>query len=69
MREFSIHVKSFMSLIRIRDSEVTLGTRLRTGPSGVRILVGLRNLSFLQIVQTTSGTHSASCSMVPGFSH
>jgi len=56
-----------VSLIGIREGVVSLETRLRAGPSGVRIPAGLRNLSFLQIVQTSSGIHPAYYSMVPGF--
>jgi hypothetical protein len=58
-----------MSLIITGEDVVGLGTRLRAGTSGVRIPAGLRHLSFLQIVQTSSGTHPASYSMAPEFFH
>ena len=41
-------------------------TRLRAGGFGVRIPAGVRDFSLLQIVQTGSGPHPASCSVSTG---
>jgi len=40
-----------------------IASRLRTGRSGVRMLIGKRGFSLLQNVQTGSGAHPASCSV------
>ena len=45
------------------DSIENIITRLRAGQSGVRILSGARDLSLLQIVQNSPGTHPGSCTM------
>jgi hypothetical protein len=43
------------------------GTSLRVGPSGVQIPVWSRDVSFLQNVQTGSGTHPAIYTSATGF--
>jgi hypothetical protein len=50
----------------VRGSVVGIGTRLRDGRSGVRILVGTRDMSLLQNVQTGCGAHPTSCSVGHG---
>jgi hypothetical protein len=45
------------------DNTVNIATRLRAGRPGVRILSGARDLSLLQIVQTSPGIHPASCTI------
>ena len=49
-----------------QDSVVSLPTMLQTLRSGVRIPIRARGFSFLQNVQTGSGAHPASYSMVFG---
>ena len=43
--------------LKSRDSAVCIANRLRTGLAGVRFSKGATDFSFLQNVQTTSGTH------------
>jgi hypothetical protein len=47
-----------------RDGAVVTATRLRAGPSGVRIMAGEGD--FFPNVQTVSGAHLASCYWVLG---
>jgi hypothetical protein len=49
-----------------RDNVISIITSLRIGRSGVRIPIGARACSVLQIVQTRNGSHSASYSKVWG---
>jgi hypothetical protein len=49
-----------------QDSLVSLSSMLQTVRSGVRIPIRARDFSFLQSIQTGSGTHPASYSMVWG---
>jgi hypothetical protein len=51
---------------RCQCNEVGVEVRLRTGRIGVPIPVGKRDFSFLQIAQTVSETHPASCSVDTG---
>ena len=49
-----------------RVSVVDIATELRTGQSGVRIPVGVEDLSLLQNVPTGSGAHPVSPSLGSG---
>jgi hypothetical protein len=47
-----------------RNGVIGMVTRLQAGPSGVRILAGVRNLSLLSKVQTGSGAYTSSDAMI-----
>jgi len=50
----------------VKVAQASFSFQARSGPSRVQILVGPRDFSLLQNIQTHSGTHLASCSVGTG---